>query len=111
MITLLKATSSAIIIFLASCTNYKDRKYTIKTSDKNNCKIEIISTLETDKQDNIQILKCSDDTSIKNMNEALDDSCKEFFFDVYDIDEGGYVKKTGVMCYEEGIGWEIIYQV
>ena len=109
MTTLLKAISIAIIIPLASCTNYKDRKYTIKTTDENNCKIEIISTLETDKQNNIQILKCSDDTSIKNMNEALDESCKEFFFDIYDIDEGGYIKKTGVMCYEEGIGWEIIY--
>ena len=31
------------------------------------------------------------------------------FFDIYDLDEGGYVKKTGIMCYEEGIGWEIIY--
>lgn len=109
MTILSKVVSFCIIILLVSCTNYKDRKYTIKTSDKNNCKIEIISTLDQDKYDNIQILKCTDDTSIKNINESIDDSCKEFFFDIYDIDEEGYVKKTGVMCYEEGIGWEIIY--
>ena len=109
MTILLKAISVLIIIFLASCTNYKDRKYSIKTSDKNNCKIEIISTLETDKLNNIQILKCSDDKSLKDFDESLDDSCEEFYFDIYDIDDGGYIKKTGVMCYEEGIGWEIIY--
>ena len=45
----------------------------------------------------------------ESINESIDDSCKEFFFDIYDIDEEGYVKKTGVMCYEEGVGWEIIY--
>ena len=98
-----------IFFFLSSCTNYKDRKYTIKTSDKNNCKIEILSIMEDDKQNNNQVLKCSDDTSIKNISESLDDSCKEFFFDIYDMDEAGYVKKTGIMCYKEEVGWEIIY--
>ena len=109
MITLLKVVSIIALIFFSSCTNYKDRKYSIKTSDKNNCKIEIISALETDKLDNIQVLKCSEDKSLKYFDETLDDSCKEFFFDIYDLDEGGYVKKTGIMCYEEGICWEIIY--
>ena len=52
--------------------------------------------METDKQDNIQILKCSDNTSIKSFNEELDESCK-VFFDIYDLDEGGYIKKL-VLC-------------
>ena len=79
MTILLKVASLVIIFNLVSCTNYQDRKYSIKSSDKNNLvNIEIISTLETDKQDNIQILKCSDDTSIKSFNEELDESCKDF---------------------------------
>ena len=61
------------------------QKIFYKTSDKNNCKIEIISALETDKLDNIQVLKCSEDKSLKNLLN-IDDSCKEFF-DIYDLDE------------------------
>ena len=110
MTILLKIVSIIFVFFfLFSCTNYKDRKFTIKASDKNNCKIEILSALEDDKQNNIQVLKCSDDNSIKNISENLDDSCEEFFFDIYDMDEGGYIKKTGIMCYKKEVGWEIIY--
>ena len=99
-----------ILLLICSCTNYKDREFTINSGNEENCKIEIQSNLINDElKNNVQILKCTESNKIYSFEQKLDSSCKEYFFDVYDLDFESYVKKRGIMCYQENVGWEIIY--
>lgn len=94
---------------LNTCANYQQKEFKINTNNEENCKIEIISKIDKESSDNIQILKCSEKDILLNLKEGLDESCQKYFFDIYDSDANGYIKKTGITCYKEDEGWEIIY--